>query len=403
MPTFVATSERAGVALNTFQVRWISYVKTLGQAIGAALPLEKGGVPRKITCASTSLQNRRVHLSYIAVSFNHFRALQRWALAHDAQAFLDMRDFRVEVRRGADFCYLHPQFLGTADGKLVYSQSLTEAVTGFVGWLPYKPIRWPLSTDKLSFKSFASSLGLRTPRHWSAQERIHEPHVVKRSMGSFGLEVYGPYRSGAADSADRLAAQGPGTAFGEQFVQGRNVKIWYWGASAFHAHVHTYPVVCGDGFASIGELIDRKLIQVGRSRPTGNEWESTLACLEFQQLDLAHRPTAGSEVWVDFRYGRRFDSDPFQPNSDDMWMSLPSTAQAQAHDLGIKIGAELQSMYPVPVLFAVDAVLDEKGDLWWLEVNSNPVLPPTGYPLILSTIFTPDPTPLEQRHAVATQ
>lgn len=340
-------------------------------------------------------------MSYIAVTFNHFRALQHWALAHDAQVHLDMRDFRVEVRRGVDYCYLHPQFLSSADGKLFYSQSLTEAVTGFIGWLPYKPIRWPLSTDKLSFKSFAATLNLRTPRQWAAQEQIDEAHVVKRSMGSFGLDVYGPYRSEAANTMEQLTINGAGTVFAEQFVQGRNVKIWYWGESAFHAHVHPYPTVCGDGLASVGELIDQKLTKLGRSRPTGSEWESTLACLAFQQIDLEHRPSANSEIWIDFRYGRRFDSDPFQSNSDDMWMSLPPKAQTQARHLGMKMGSELRSIYPVPVLFAVDAVLDGNGDLWWLEVNSNPVLPPTGYPLILSTIFAPDLTPSERRDSVA--
>ena len=35
-----------------------------------------------------------------------------------------------------------------------------------------------------------------------------------------------------------------------------------------------------------------------------------------------------------------------------------------------------------------------KWTLWWLEMNSNPILPPEGYPLILGSLFGPVSAPV---------
>jgi hypothetical protein len=60
----------------------------------------------------------------------------------------------------------------------------------------------------------------------------------------------------------------------------------------------------------------------------------------------------------------------------------------QIDQIGMRLDKELrQQHYNLPVLSALDAVLDDQDKLWWLEANSNPALPPTGYPLVLATIF----------------
>ena len=51
------------------------------------------------------------------------------------------------------------------------------------------------------------------------------------------------------------------------------------------------------------------------------------------------------------------------------------------------LAEELSRVFPAPVLYSVDGVVDEGGAVWWLEMNSNPILPPEGYPLIFETLF----------------
>lgn len=349
--------------------------------LGSCLPLNPRACPRQ------GPQNPSAALSYIAVTFNHFRALQRWAAAHAAEAWLDMKDFHVEIRRGEDFCRLHPQFLTKTNGALCYTPNLTDNVLGFIGWLPYRPLSWPLSTDKLSFKRFAQESGLRTPARWEDFRAANRDYVIKRSVGSFGTAVFGPFRAGDVDAASRIVPEGPGTAFAEQFVPGRNVKLWYWGDTVFHAHVHDYACVVGDGLATVTALIERKLEQLGRPMPGAAEWQVVVSCLAYHGLRPDDVLTHGKDIWVDFRYGRTLDPDPAQSTSDDMLSTLTPAARDQAKEMGRKLGAELLMTHPVPLLYAMDAVMDTHGDLWWLEANSNPVFPPTGYPLMLATLF----------------
>jgi len=63
------------------------------------------------------------------------------------------------------------------------------------------------------------------------------------------------------------------------------------------------------------------------------------------------------------------------------------------------IAAELRQELNAPVLCSLDGVLDADGKIWWLEANSNPIFPPTGYPAMFSTLFG---TPLSAPQAGAT-
>jgi D-alanine-D-alanine ligase-like ATP-grasp enzyme len=58
------------------------------------------------------------------------------------------------------------------------------------------------------------------------------------------------------------------------------------------------------------------------------------------------------------------------------------------------------------VLYTLDGVLDAAGRIWWLEVNSNPIFAPTGYPLMLETLFGSErervPVSSTRRHAELT-
>lgn len=327
-------------------------------------------------------------MSYIAITLNHFRALQEWALAHEADARLDMKTFEVEVRRNQGRCVLHPQFLSTANGTLSYTQALGPGVTGFIGWLPYRPIRWSMSTDKLEFKRFVQACRMRTPKTWLDSEVPDLDHVLKRPVGSFGQAVFGPYRAGTDTSVvPDLANRGAERMFAEQFIAGRNVKAWFWGGVPFHLHLHPYPTVRGDGVSTTEELIARRAGRHDRSIPRDADRNWILSSLAYQGWLPSDVVPKGREVWIDYRYGRRYAADPVQVHSDNMLSQLSAAAARQTWETGAKLHEELVKTFRLPVLFALDGVLDEDDRIWWLEANSNPILPPTGYPLVLATLF----------------
>jgi hypothetical protein len=328
-------------------------------------------------------------LSYITVTLNHFRALSEWAAAHRADARLDIQTFQVEVRRGEWRAVLHPRFLSTANGILSYSPVLAAGATAFIGWLPYRPIQWAMSTDKIEFKKFAHESGLRTPKIWTGDQMPDRDHVLKLPVGSFGLAVFGPYRAGAPAPAatDQGRRAGGERIFAEQFVAGRNVKAWFWGGEPFHLHLDPYPSVRGDGTSTVEALIARRIGRVDAALPEDGNRAWILSSLAYQERALTDVLPDGDGLWFDYRYGRRYGADPVQSHSDNMLSQLSADAQRQVREIGDKMSRALLKSFELPVLFAIDGVLDQDDRIWWLEANSNPILPPTGYPLVLATLF----------------
>ncbi|MFV0673485.1 hypothetical protein [Variovorax sp. tm] len=327
-------------------------------------------------------------MSYIAVTLNHFRALQEWAISQQAEVRLDMKTFRVEVLRGAARCNLHPQFLNTVDGVISYSPVLSPAAGGFVGWLPYRPIRWALSNDKLEFKNFLHRHGLLTPTIWPGMKDVDKDYVLKQPVGSFGQAVFGPYHADVdALSLPEHRVEARERAFAEQFIAGRNVKAWFWGGEPFHLHLQPYPTIRGDGASRIDALIARRMERMDGVVPDTADKPWIVSSLAFQGWTLSDILPIDTEVWIDYRYGRRYASDPIQTHPDNMQHVLTEHGREQVRQAGRHLHNELVKSHGVPVLFALDGVLDANDRIWWLEANSNPILPPTGYPLILATLF----------------
>jgi hypothetical protein len=54
---------------------------------------------------------------------------------------------------------------------------------------------------------------------------------------------------------------------------------------------------------------------------------------------------------------------------------------------GAHFAAKLRETMPAPVAYALDAVVDADNQVWWLEANSNPVLPPEGYETMFADLF----------------
>lgn len=329
-------------------------------------------------------------MAYITTTLNHMRAVKAWTDANDADVHLDLRNWELEVRCRNRYFRLHPRFRARQGERVLYANELGEHANGFIGWLPYRQVRYDLSDDKLVFKSFAAGAGLRVPARWPA-DAPEADYILKRSAGSFGYEIAGPYRAGRAPArlpAEQVGPEGPrGELFAEQFIAGDALKVWFWGDQAFFAHCQRWPRVHGDGASTLRVLVARRTgcpVDDVEHSPDSAVLE---AALEFQGFDLQHVLPQDQSAWLDFRYDRTYTADEYRAQSDSQLEALPASARADIDRMGAALARELQQRFPVPVLFAVDGVLDEKGAVWWLEVNSNPVLPPDGYGSIFTTLF----------------
>lgn len=327
-------------------------------------------------------------MSFIATTLNHFRAVNSWIEANGAEARVDVRNFQMEVKGRNRYFRLQPRFLASLGGRLAHVDMLTPEVTGMIGWLPYRtPLRWELGGDKLTFKKFLSGKGFRTPAHWESPAEAAADFILKRPKGSFGYELFGPYKAGSKLPANLLAQTTAGDLFAETFVAGRNLKVWFWGADPFCAHLHEYPVVHGDGASSVRALAENRLQTGGLTLDDSADTAVVRQALAYQGVGLDDVPARERQVWLDYRYGRRFLPPGGTVGNDNDWPQMAPSAKAACELLGKTLGDELMQMFTAPVLYAVDGVLDADGAIWWLEMNSNPILPPDGYPLILNTLF----------------
>lgn len=328
-------------------------------------------------------------MSYIGVTLNHFRAVQDWALAHSAEVRLDMKTFRLEIEWGRVRCQLHPQFFN-GGGTMSYASTLSPNATGFIGWLPYRPLRWPLSSDKLMFKEFMALHGLPTPEHWELTAPIPKDYLLKLPAGSFGDAVFGPYPSlslSQAWTSPELAGLTSQRLFAEQFIAGKNLKVWFWGNRPFHAHCHERPTIVGDGVSTVGMLVARKLNRLDGQVPDNKDKRWLISTLAFQGLGLSDVLETGKVAWIEYRYGRRYAESPVQAQSDSDLDKLPAALHAQIRRMGNCINAALEEELGLPVLCALDAVVDGDEKVWWLEANSNPILPPSGYGPMLASLL----------------
>jgi hypothetical protein len=318
------------------------------------------------------------------------RAVKAWADAEDAHVRLDLRNWELDVRCRNRFFHCVPRFFARHAGRSFHTQELVDNVTGFIGWLPYGLLRYDLSDDKLVFKAFAASAGLRVPAQWPA-EAPQGDYILKRSVGSFGYEITGPYRAGTAPArtppGDQAGSPQQGELFAEQFIAGDALKVWFWGREAFFAHCQVRPQVEGDGFSTLRSLVAQRLHVLPDALDRTAEFAVLQDVLAYQSLALDDVLAVGRPAWLDFRYGRTYEDEESQGQSDSQLEGLAAGTRADLDRMGAVMGSELQRRFSLPVLFAVDGVLDPDGTLWWLEVNSNPALPPDGYARIFATLF----------------
>lgn len=327
--------------------------------------------------------------AYLNVTFNHLAAVQQWVGEHAAEAFLDMQDHTLHVHCRGRACRMYPMFQGVREGQYFHLAQLTADVSGFGGWRPYRTLTHPHTQDKLLFKRFLADAGLRAPTLFDQGATPGADYVLKARHGSFGDGLAGPFRAGTPPPPVDGWGPGTGGAFAEQFVAGRMLKVWYWGARPFFAHMQDYPCVEGDGERDAATLVHDEFAAVGVDPRKAREWPFVLACLAYQGIAPDTVLPAGRKAWIDYRYNRLYTAGAMasRRRSDNALDALQEAAGAQLQAMGEALDALLRRTLEAPVAITADGLLDEAGQVWWLEMNTNSLLPPEAYAVMFADIF----------------
>jgi hypothetical protein len=248
------------------------------------------------------------------------------------------------------------------------------------------------SINKLVFKDFLNQSGLRAPRHIDPIHAAIRPefdYIFKGAVGSFGYQIAGPFRCGQPIGATyrKDASQAEGI-YAEEFIAGNIIKIWFWGSRSFYAQKHNFPIITGDGSSTVDDLIQKRLQWCGLDWQTYHDRAIVLDCLKFQAIEPGNVIEAGRTLWLDYRYGRNYE--PHQGIAFDSDNALPELLKQtgeQIAAMGASLVGLLKKEFNLPVLISVDAMLDADSNLWWLEMNTNPMVPPECYEVMFSELF----------------
>lgn len=331
---------------------------------------------------------------FIAITMNHLRAIKAWVDAHKGQASLDLSSFELEVKARNRYYRFYPQFRAEIKGRMSHVTTLTPQATSFIGWRPYQPMRLSLSSDKLLFKQTLARAGLPTPAHWLDVSQAETDFILKRSVGSFGYQLAGPFHKGQPLPAVLPAAltdpNAQGEMYAESFVSGRNIKAWFWDGQPVHVQCQPYARVRGDGKQTVQSLLVQRLADSGIDWATYEERDAVLAALAYQKVGLEAKLPRNKEIWLDYRYGRSFTQEASTEAQDNQLPHLPEGPSAQIKEAGDWLARAVKQEVRAPVLCSMDGVLDDNGQIWWLEMNSNPICPPTAYFAMLGSLFSTD-------------
>lgn len=117
--------------------------------------------------------------------------------------------------------------------------------------------------------------------------------------------------------------------------------------------------------------------------------------LAFQALDRSSVPAYGQQVLVDYRYNNSWIR--FNFYSDNLLPDLGiDSVREELENAGKQLWLEIPEDMRVNTLFTLDAILDPMDRLWFLEMNSNPVVHPDLYRPILRSLLYADVSPIAE-------
>ncbi|MES2538675.1 MAG: hypothetical protein V4632_22685 [Pseudomonadota bacterium] len=315
----------------------------------------------------------------------HFQYIQQWVAQNKGRARLDMLSFGLEVIAHNRIFRLTPQFIYKVNGKLRYRPDLSPDVTGFIGWLPYFNKQWEEATDKIAFKKTLSSIGRKTPAWHTDMQELPVNVLVKESRGSFGEGLRGPYRQiDPAVEAHQLAEG----EFYEQFVPGKILKVWYWNGELICLELREPLCVRGDGSSTVLDLCHStfQIDSGARKQEFADRKKHLHDLLAYQDAGWDTVLSPGAMLQIDYLYGSCMYMPEFE-NVNQLRNIRSSPLEKELLECGPLFWRTIPEAIRKNSLFSVDAVIDDKATVWWLEINCNPMFPPDAYPRMLDCLF----------------
>lgn len=309
---------------------------------------------------------------YKLVFMHHLDAVQTWAAQAGVHVHLASNSLALTLSRAGKQWLLAPRFVQQMDGKLSYTRTRQRDTT-LVGWVMPETPQLNLAQDKGVFKKFASDAGLLVPAGWNTSAALSDDFLIKKRQGSFGVDIQGPFKKSAQQAA--LATD----EFCEQFIFGKSLKAWCWSGRVVALEVIAQPYLVGDGRRTLSELADPR-----GSMEERLPIEQAQAYLSWQGFRLDSVLADQQKAYLSFLYASPFhrknreDSNVLQSVSDRVRFQLSRAAMLA-----------LQSFAPEHqnnVLFTLDGVLDAKERVWFLEINSHPMVHPSVYPHMLGSL-----------------
>jgi len=312
--------------------------------------------------------------------FNHFKFLKSAVKRLGASALLDVDSFQVQVRQDNLVLMLYPQFVVYRNGLKRYVHRFQEECVRFCGWRPYQDKSNELFAFKLQLKDALVKHGVRMPAHSVSHSLDQGPVIIKRQLSSFADTIQGPFVSCAGITLNSSFGE-----YYEQFIQGDILKIWFWNTSPVCYEQQKMPILIGDGHSPVYELIKRKV--------KADEYEKALNSvrdmLQFQKIQLDTVLKESENILIDFRYGSRLAC---QVDIVDVELNANlSGSDSRIQDQLTLLGDILWNLLPANIrqgmVYTVDAIMDDRQQIWFLEANANPFVHPYVYQRMLADSF----------------
>jgi len=313
---------------------------------------------------------------YMTGLLNHVKRVQACVVEADGEATVNARDLSLDVRVGMQSRQFAPQFNSWRDGRRFYTPTFSADVRAFIGWRPYAARRWPATAEKLVFKDFASAAGVRTPVSWREASGGVRQFIIKQNKSSFGDGIRGPFeRLEAANVLHRLK---PGEYY-EAFIPGRIAKAWYLNGAWLCLELRPPPFVVGDSRSTVLDLA------VKRHPPPVDQLRLSWIVAS-QGHRLGDVLPDGKRVVIDFKYASLFDDWSFD-NENVLSAVRDTSIGKQFQEAGQRLVSAIPDDMRHDTLITLDAIVDESDQVWFLEMNSNPMVHPDTYEAIIKNAF----------------
>lgn len=288
---------------------------------------------------------------------------------------LDLATFRLSLAANGREVLLYPRFVGEHAGRIAYFEYFA-GDRGFVGWLPYQLRHWQLAGDKLSFKRVAQNRGLRVPAGWREGPPRADDFIVKLVRGSFGRDMRGPFGPKHPYEGELADA-----AFFEQFIKGRSAKAWFWNSTLVALEIIEPPMIFGDGVRTLREIAETRR----GSFDLELSLDSSDDILRWQGLSADCVAEPGREVMLDYRYATPFDRNVVIDRN--VLSKVDQRLRRQFEMAGRVLHEEIDAAVREDTMFTLDAVVDAHERVWFLEMNSHPMIHPAVYGPMLDSLF----------------